>query len=136
MQVLPGRPAVVLDVAHNPHAARALDDALGGMGFFENTFAVFGMLKDKDIDSVIEAIRGRVDFWCVAGLEKSAGARGASSELLAQKLLAHGIEGGVTQHVNIDSAFAAARARAGQNDRILVFGSFYTVADVLNGIQR
>ncbi len=132
LQVLPGRPAVVLDVAHNPHAARALQDALGGMGFFENTIAVFGMLKDKDIDQVIEILKGRIDFWCVAGLEKSAGSRGASSAMLAQKLLAHGVEGRYSQHVDIVSAFAAARARAGQNDRILVFGSFYTVADVLN----
>ena len=132
LQVLPGRPTVVLDVAHNPHAARALHDALGTMGFFENTIAVFGMLGDKDIDQVIGIMKDRIDFWCVAGLEKSAGARGATSETLAQKLLAHGAAGKFSQHVNIGGAFAAARARAGQNDRILVFGSFYTVADVLN----
>ena len=132
LQVLPGRPTVVLDVAHNPHAARALHDALGTMGFFENTIAVFGMLGDKDIDQVIGIMKDRIDFWCVAGLEKSAGARGATSETLAQKLLAHGAAGKFSQHVNIGSALAAARAKAGQNDRILVFGSFYTVADVLN----
>ncbi len=135
MQVLPGRPTVVLDVAHNPHAARALQDALGTMGFFENTIAVFGMLNDKDIDEVIDIIKSRIDFWCVAGLESSAGARGASSALLAQKLVAHGLEGKFSQHVDVGGAFAAARGRAGQNDRILVFGSFYTVADVLGGIK-
>ena len=132
MQVLPGRPTVVLDVAHNPHAARALHDALGTMGFFENTVAVFGILKDKDIEQVIDILKGRIDFWCVAGLEKSAGARGASSELLAQKLAARGAEGKFSRHVDITGAFAAARERAGQNDRILVFGSFYTVAEVLS----
>ena len=131
MQVLPGRPTVVLDVAHNPHAARALADALGTMGFFENTIAVFGMLNDKDIDQVIEIINSRVDFWCVAGLEKQAGARGASSAALAQKLVLHGGQGKFSQHLDIAHAFAAARERAGQNDRILVFGSFYTVADAL-----
>ncbi len=135
LQVLPGRPTVVLDVAHNPHAARALHDALGTMGFFENTIAVFGMLGDKDIDQVIGIMKDRIDFWCVAGLEKSAGARGATSETLAQKLLAHGAAGKFSQHVSIGSALAAARAKAGQNDRILVFGSFYTVADVLNATR-
>ena len=135
MQVLPGRPTVVLDVAHNPHAARALADALGTMGFFENTIAVFGMLNDKDIDQVIEIIQSRIDFWCVAGLEKQAGARGASSAALAQKLIAHGSQGKFSQHLDIAGAFAAARERAGQNDRILVFGSFYTVADVLGVIN-
>ncbi|MEO8386227.1 MAG: bifunctional tetrahydrofolate synthase/dihydrofolate synthase [Betaproteobacteria bacterium] len=135
MQVLPGRPTVVLDVAHNPHAARALQDALGTMGFFENTIAVFGMLKDKDIDDVIDIIKGRIDFWCIAGLELTAGARGASSALMSEKLMAHGLEGKFSQHVDIASAFAAARGRAGQNDRILVFGSFYTVADVLASIK-
>ena len=135
MQVLPGRPTVVLDVAHNPHAARALQDALGTMGYFENTIAVFGMLKDKDIDQVIDIIKGRIDFWCLAGLEKSAGARGASSAQLAQKLAAHGAGVKFSQHVDIASAFTAARERAGQNDRILVFGSFYTVAEVLKTVK-
>jgi dihydrofolate synthase/folylpolyglutamate synthase len=105
------------------------------MGFFENTIAVFGMLKDKDIDQVIEIIKGRIDYWCIAGLEKSAGARGASSEMLAQKLMAHGIAGKFSQYLNIAGAFAAARDRAAQNDRILVFGSLYTVADVLAAIR-
>ena len=134
MQVLPGRPTVVLDVAHNPHAARALQDALGSMGFYENTYAVFSMLKDKDIDQVIEIMKDRIDYWCVAGLEKTAGGRATSSEALAQMLALHGAAGRFSQHVDIAGAFAAARARAGQNDRILVFGSFHTVADVLSTI--
>ena len=131
MQVLPGRPVVVLDVAHNPHAARALDDALGSMGFHPNTYAVFGMLKDKDIDAVIGILKGRIDFWCIAGLESSAGARGATVEQLAQKLDAHALADRYSRHSSIAKAYAAAREKAGENDRILVFGSFHTVAEVL-----
>ncbi len=131
MQVLPGRPVVVLDVAHNPHAARALNDALGTMGFHQNTFAVFGMLKDKDIDAVIDILKGRVDFWCIAGLESAVGERGATVELLAGKLDTHGLAGKYSRHVSITGAYAAAREKAGENDRILVFGSFYTVAEIL-----
>jgi dihydrofolate synthase/folylpolyglutamate synthase len=133
MQVLPGQPSIVLDVAHNPHAARALNDALGSMGFFECTHAVFGMLKDKDIDTVIEVIRGRIDHWHIAGLE---GERGASASLLASKLAAHGLAAGFTSYTSMANAFAGARERAGQNDRILVFGSFLTVTEVLAALKK
>ena len=131
LQVLPGRPVVVLDVAHNPHAARALNDALGSMGFHPNTFAVFGMLNDKDIDAVIDIIKGRIDFWFIAGLEATAGPRGATVDALAAKLDAHGLAGRYSRHARIASAYAAAREKAGENDRILVFGSFHTVAEIL-----
>ena len=128
LQVLPGRPTVVLDVAHNPHAALALEDALGTMGFYRNTLAVFGMLKDKDIDGVIDIIQARVDRWFVATLS---GERGANAQQIFDKLAARGLEHRVKCYADIASAFAAARAEAGESDRILVFGSFYTVADVL-----
>ncbi len=128
LQVLPGRPVVVLDVAHNPHAVRALHDALGTMGFFQNTYAVFGMMKDKDIDAVIELIRDRIDHWFVAGLAIE---RAATAAQLAEKLTAHGLQGRFSLYTSIAQAFAAARERAGQDDRILTFGSFHTVADVL-----
>ncbi len=132
LQVLPGRPVVVLDVAHNPHAARALADALGTMGFHETTHAVFGMLRDKDIDAVIDLIHGRIDHWHIASLP---GERGASAELLASKLRAHGVGDHVSTYTTIRSAFDGAREQAGQNDRILVFGSFLTVAEVLQIVK-
>ena len=127
--LLPAR--MVPGVAQNPHAARALHDALGAMEFHQNTFAVFGMLKDKDIDAVIEIIKDRIDFWFVAGLDALAGERGAPVDMLAGKLEAHGVGESVSRHVSVAMAYAAARERAGQNDRILVFGSFYTVAEIL-----
>jgi dihydrofolate synthase/folylpolyglutamate synthase len=134
LQVLPGRPAVVLDVAHNPHAAMVLEDALGSMGFYENTLAVFGMLHDKDIDGVIDIIKGRIDRWFVATLP---GERGATAQQLFGKLEARGLADRVKRFSGVESAFNTARSEAGQNDRILVFGSFYTVADVLRlSIER
>lgn len=132
MQVLPGRPAVVLDVAHNPHAARALEDAMGTMGFYENTFAVFSMLRDKDIDAVIATIKGRIDFWFVAGLP---GERGMPAESLGEKLRAQGLERKFSLHTSIGHAYAAAREKASDNDRILVFGSFGTVAEVMRHLK-
>ncbi len=136
MQVLPGRPTVVLDVAHNPHAARALEDALGTMGYYEHTYAVFAMLQDKDIDTVIATIKGRIDYWFIAGIPTE---RGATVEQLADKLDRQAVDGKASNkysgYTSIANAYAAARERAGENDRILVFGSFYTVAQVLRGLK-
>ncbi len=133
MQVLPGRPTVVLDVAHNPHAARALHEALGSMSFFQNTYAVFGMLRDKDIGGVVNVLKDRIDHWYVAGLP---GERGASAAQLTATLEANGLVGRFTAYTSIENAYRAARARATQNDRILGFGSFYTVADLLKVLDR
>ncbi len=128
LQVLPGRPTVVLDVAHNPHAARALADAMGSMGYFENTYAVFAMLKDKDMAGVIDALKGRVDRWFIAGLPTE---RGASAEQIAALLRAQKCDDRIVLCSTVTTAYQAAREMAKHNDRILVFGSFYTVADVL-----
>src|SRR5262249_22765089 len=79
-QVLAGRPAVILDVAHNPHAAAVLADNLSNMGFFPETYAVFGMLSDKDIEGVCRALKGRITVWHVATLT---GPRGTGAADLA-----------------------------------------------------
>ncbi|HEX4857736.1 MAG TPA: bifunctional tetrahydrofolate synthase/dihydrofolate synthase [Usitatibacteraceae bacterium] len=131
MQVLPGQPVVVLDVAHNAHAARALDEALGGMAFFANTIAVLGMMKDKDIGEVIRVLSHRVDHWCIAGLDAVVPGRGAPIDLLAQALSDAGLDGRFSRHVSVEHAYAAARDRAGPNDRIVVLGSFHTVSAVM-----
>lgn len=67
-QVLPGRPAVILDVAHNPHAAAALGQNLENMGFFRYTYAVFGAMQDKDIAGVLGHMLDKVDHWCLTDL--------------------------------------------------------------------
>jgi len=133
-QVLPGRPTVVLDVAHNPHAAAHLAANLDNMGFFPATWAVFGMLADKDVGAVIGHLRERVDHWFCADLP---GPRGASARDLAGRLADAGIGGAGSPADSVRSfgspreAYAAARQEAGENDRIVVFGSFLTVADVM-----
>jgi len=128
-QVLPGRPAVVLDVAHNPQAARVLADALSSMGYFERTFAVFGMLADKDIEAVARALAPRIDRWYVAPLP---GPRGASPARLASALRAANVDASAIRRFDgIANAFAAARNDAHDTDRIAAFGSFLTVAAVL-----
>ena len=83
-QVLPGRPTRVLDVAHNPHAARVLAACLGSMGYHPATLAVFGMLADKDIDGVVAAMKSRVDRWFVAPLPGPRGAPAGDARALAR----------------------------------------------------
>ncbi len=128
LQVLPGRPSVVLDVAHNPHAARALSEGLAGMGYARETIAVFAMLADKDIEGVIAAMAARVDRWHVATV---ASERAAGVDRVAGLLEARGLGERVRRFATVPLAYEAALREAGPDDRILVFGSFLTVADVL-----
>ncbi|MBY0243672.1 MAG: bifunctional tetrahydrofolate synthase/dihydrofolate synthase [Burkholderiaceae bacterium] len=130
-QVLPGRPTVILDVAHNPHAAAGLNQNLGNMGYHAYTYAVFGSMHDKDIDGVISAMAEHVDHWCLTNL---ASPRAASASELAAKVQAIQPERDErTIHIFDDpaQAFTNAMSRATENDRIVVFGSFYTVAGVM-----
>lgn len=136
-QVLAGRPAVVLDVAHNPHAAAHLAANLDNMGFFPQTWAVFGMLADKDIAATVAHLRQRVDHWICVDLP---GPRGSRAQDLVAQLQAAGLKPGqgedaertITCCASPREGLAQARSQAGENDRIVVFGSFLTVADVLS----
>jgi len=135
-QVLPGRPAVILDVAHNPHAAATLAQNLDQMGFFPYTYAVFGAMSDKDINGMLLHLKDKIDHWYLCDLPLP---RAASAESLAHALdtagFMAGTEGGTERSVQCfgtpAEAYAAARDSVGENDRIVVFGSFLTVAGVM-----
>ena len=135
-QVLPGKPTIILDVAHNPHAAATLAQNLDNMGFHPYTYAVFGAMQDKDIDGVIAQLQGRIDHWCVTDLPLP---RAATAADIKHKLLAAyaGLppvaetERSIQTFATPADAFANAMSRAGENDRITVFGSFLTVAGVM-----
>ena len=125
-QVLPGRPITVLDVGHNAHAAIAMERALADMTYFPMTYAVFSMLRDKDIGAVINAVKGRIDEWHIAPLP---GPRGMSVSELVAALASAGIKDrAIHRHASVAAAYAAARKMAVEADRIVVFGSFLTVA--------
>jgi len=133
-QILPGQPTTILDVAHNPHAVSVLAQSLDNMGFFPYTHAVFGMLSDKDVDTVIARMGDRIDHWYCATLP---GPRGLSGEELARRVRAAGYgsdaaDRSVTICVDPVAALETARGKAGDGDRIVVFGSFLTVAGVLS----
>jgi dihydrofolate synthase/folylpolyglutamate synthase len=124
-----GAAAIVLDVAHNPHAARALAATLATMGYFGQTIAVFGMLADKD-SRVSSPRRPRAS---TAGSWRSVpGPRGATADSVRAMLESARVErGSIATFDDVETAFAAAREGAGDADRIVVFGSFLTVAAAL-----
>jgi dihydrofolate synthase/folylpolyglutamate synthase len=140
-QILPGQPTVILDVAHNPHAAAVLEKNLGNMGFHPYTYAVFGMLADKDIDAVVAHMAPRIDHWFCAGLP---GARALPAERLAD-IVKKSIERtqkpgdppvAVSAFTTVSDALSAAHKLSKPDDRIIVFGSFLTVAGALQASGR
>jgi dihydrofolate synthase/folylpolyglutamate synthase len=133
-QVLPGKPLMILDVAHNPHAARSLAKNLASMPPCSKTYAVCAMLKDKDMAGVVRELQGQVDVWLVAGI---AAPRGATAEELGLLLRQGLTEGEVLTFATVTEALHHGCKVAGENDRIAVFGSFYTVAEAMRAkMQR
>lgn len=123
LQKLRSAPEVWLDVAHNAAAARALADALGAPK--GRSVAVFSALADKDVGAIGRALDGCFDRWLVAGLDT---ARGQSGGALADRLRAIPLAGAVEALESVADALDLALAETGPDDRIVVFGSFHTVA--------
>ncbi|MGH8494161.1 MAG: bifunctional tetrahydrofolate synthase/dihydrofolate synthase [Moraxellaceae bacterium] len=128
---LPGRlqkvaesPLILLDVAHNPHGAAFLMQQLPPASPEQRTLAVFAMLADKDIAGVIAACHEQVSQWFVADLPVP---RGEMAQNILPLLQARGARVAGT-YADVSAALSAARQQAAVTDRILVFGSFYTVA--------
>lgn len=128
-QVVGQSPLRLLDVAHNPHAARALAANFAELPTHGRIHAVIAMLADKDVDGVIEPLAPHVAFWHVAGL---GGPRGLSGEDLAAHLAARALPCQV--HADVATAWREACRRAEPADTIAAFGSFHTVAEVLAAI--
>jgi len=155
-QVNPGRPVVILDVAHNPHAARALAQALRSHADLErsagsapgSTRAVFGMLRDKDAPGVVQALRAQVDHWYLVPTQ---GQRGQTAQALAQNAFqapAQQADRGPSKQPDasvrtfpaafdsMPAALDAALGDSGPDDRIVVLGSFVVVADAMRCLER
>jgi len=120
-------PEVVADVAHNPQGARQLAAWLAASP--KPTVAVFSALADKDIEGVVGALAPSIAAWHLAPIT-DAGPRGLAVEALEARVRAGGAAT-VQAHPGLDAALDAARAAAGEGGRVLVFGSFHTVAAVV-----
>jgi dihydrofolate synthase/folylpolyglutamate synthase len=131
-QIIPGQPTLVLDVAHNPHSVAALSENLDAMGFYPCTHAVFGAMADKDVVPMLARVGPLMDKWYFTDLPT---ARAATGQALQAKWLASNTRQDATSNAykTPESALQAAIAAADPADRIVVFGSFYTVGGVLKG---
>ena len=135
-QVIAGQPTLVLDVAHNPHAVAALVANLDVMGYFPTTHAVFGAMADKDVRQMLARVNPLVDKWYFTDLPTP---RAASANVLLQQWQGLDARKGVTAgtHADPQQALQAAIAAADPADRIIAFGSFYTVGGILkDGVPR
>lgn len=141
-QVLAGQPAVVLDVAHNPHAVSALAQNLDQMGFFPRTRAVFGAMADKDLAQILARMAPLVDSWHFCDLEIARAAKGEALRAQFEQLCASGqlkppADLQLQVHADPQQALLAAAEASDPADRIVVFGSFFTVGGVLkHGMPR
>ena len=136
-QIVPGTPTLVLDVAHNPHSVAALTENLDAMGYYPTTHAVFGAMADKDLGAMLERIAPLIDRWHLTDLPLP---RASTAAALAEILKAHSATAKSTVsgcHANPMEALQAAVSHADPADRIVVFGSFFTVGGVLqDGVPR
>ncbi len=120
-------PELIVDVSHNPQAATVLAENLAAAPCRGRTWAVVGMLADKEVRRVVEIVSPQIDHWVVSALE---GGRALDvAELAAVVESVSG--GGVERVADPLQGVELARRQAGPEDRIVVFGSFYTVAAVL-----
>jgi dihydrofolate synthase/folylpolyglutamate synthase len=120
---------VVVDVGHNPQAAREQAASLAAEPAAGQTIAVFAALGDKDLRGVADALASHVDRWHLAGLAEQS-PRGLDVDAFAQRLDGAAAASG-QRHAGVTAALAAALAQARQGDRILVFGTFHTAAAAL-----
>jgi len=130
-QVVSTQPMIILDVAHNPAAAAVLSQNLAVTKPSGHTYAVFSMLQDKDIQGVVQTLKDDIDFWLVCTVDS---ARAAPVDYLINEIHKAGFAGNggtIYQFADCIAAYVFACERAGKNDRICVFGSFYTVSGVL-----
>ncbi len=135
-QIVPGQPALVLDVAHNPQSVAALALNLDQMGYYPGTHAVFGAMRDKDLATLLPPMAPLVDHWHLCDLPTPRAAQAADLAILVQAA-SGGRKITVHTHASPDAALKAAAAAADPADRIVVFGSFFTVGGVLkDGLPR
>ncbi len=131
-QQIAANPLVFVDVAHNAQAAEKLATLLGDMTISGKTIAVIAMLADKAISKVISALDSQIDHWISAGLDTQ---RGLDAKNMAQAVRNVLPDGKLTPCDKVSEACAMALGLADDEDRIIIFGSFYTVTEAIKSVN-
>lgn len=132
LQKIADHPEVILDVAHNPQAARQLSQWL--QAHPKSTFAVFSALADKEIEAIIDTLAPDIQHWFLAGID-DAGPRNSNARELEARVGGRIAESSLSCHDTIRDALEAAQLKAKRDERILVFGSFHTVAAAIKAVK-
>ncbi len=128
-QVIPGEITVILDVAHNPAAAAELASNLGKMQGDGRNLALFSALADKDIAQIVAPLSGLIDRWYIGRLEAG---RAADLDQMHGSMILAGVDASIIEgHKSMSQAAVKAMADAETHDRLIIFGSFYTVAEMM-----
>jgi len=120
---------IILDVAHNLDSAKVLVKNLISLNQATKTVAVFAILADKDVQGIIDSVKEHIDEWYISQISFD---RALSSAELKSEILEHSPDTVVHTYPSITEAYKAAKLSASSSMRIVVFGSFLTVAEVLN----
>ncbi|MDA7841480.1 bifunctional tetrahydrofolate synthase/dihydrofolate synthase [Gammaproteobacteria bacterium] len=121
-------PEIIIDVAHNADSAEKLSDNLNKEDK-KNTIAVIGVLKDKDVYSLIKPMINNIDKWYCGTINSD---RGMNSDEIKTRMSSTVSQKNIETFNSIDKACSQAMASLGKNDRLIVYGSFYTVSEFLD----
>jgi dihydrofolate synthase/folylpolyglutamate synthase len=128
IQIVPGPITIIYDVSHNPAAVKWLAAKLASLPCSGKTHAVFSMLEDKDITGSLLNIKNKVDNWYVAPLNTK---RASTEKRLKQSFLEAGMTDNTSYFQTLTEAYQAAMKSSIEGDRIIIFGSFYTISEII-----
>jgi dihydrofolate synthase/folylpolyglutamate synthase len=132
LQIIPGKPLILLDISHNEASVLSMLEYIDMLEIQGRVHAIFGALADKDYGSAYEALKSRIDHWYLCDLE---GERGQSAAALSKKLFAHSpsLEDptNIALYASAEQAFSEAKLQVGDEDLLLIFGSFYLVGAIM-----
>ncbi|ODB89113.1 hypothetical protein A3193_10010 [Candidatus Thiodiazotropha endoloripes] len=131
-QLIEGQPSLLLDVAHNAQAVASLRRYLDRLDWPAEVYALFGLLKDKDTEAIVECLHSAISGWYLVDLP---GARGQSAEQLARVVRQRGEKVPVHCYSDFSSAYESIQGTAKGEDLIVIFGSFLVVGDALDVID-